>query len=64
MATRANPVITDVALADGVVTVSGGGFQDARVSVDDTAVPSTLDPTTSTLTAPSRTEPPPPSPWW
>lgn len=52
MATRANPVITDVALADGVVTVSGGGFQDARVSVDDTAVPSTLDPTTSTLTAP------------
>ncbi|MEV6574194.1 hypothetical protein [Streptomyces sp. NPDC051577] len=52
MATRANPVITDVALADGVLTVSGGGFEEARVGVDDTAVPSTLDPTTSTLTAP------------
>ncbi|MET9464810.1 hypothetical protein ABZY44_08285 [Streptomyces sp. NPDC006544] len=41
MATRANPVITQVsATADGVLTVEGGGFgDDPRIEVDGTVLP-------------------------
>ncbi|MGW7101153.1 hypothetical protein [Streptomyces sp. NPDC054838] len=62
LATRANPVITHVTLADGVLTVEGGGFDDARVTVADTVVPVTCDPLTGTLTAPLPSPPPTPFP--
>ncbi|MEU6893438.1 hypothetical protein ABZ934_16885 [Streptomyces sp. NPDC046557] len=50
LATRANPVITHVAFADGVLTIEGGGFDDARVTVADTVVPAVCDPLSGTLT--------------
>lgn len=58
MAVRANPVITDVSVADGLLTVSGGGFgpgpagAPAQVSVNGAAAPAFLDPATGTLSAP------------
>lgn len=52
MATRANPVITHVSAADGLLTVEGGGFTEPRLTVDDTAVAATPDPVTGALTAP------------
>ncbi|MCX4526223.1 MULTISPECIES: hypothetical protein [unclassified Streptomyces] len=58
MATRANPVITHVSVADGDLTVEGGGFAPdqagvpARVTVDDTALATTPDPLTGALTGP------------
>ncbi|MEU3776494.1 hypothetical protein AB0F11_25505 [Streptomyces sp. NPDC032472] len=52
MATRANPVVTGVTVADGVVTVRGGGFAgDARVEVDAVALPTQPDPASGALTA-------------
>ncbi|WP_234327922.1 hypothetical protein [Streptomyces sp. NRRL F-2664] len=51
-ATRANPVITGAAVSGGHVTVEGGGFADARLTVDGTTVPALADPLTGTLTAP------------
>uniref|UniRef100_A0AAU2JPZ2 IPT/TIG domain-containing protein n=1 Tax=Streptomyces sp. NBC_00049 TaxID=2903617 RepID=A0AAU2JPZ2_9ACTN len=66
MATRANPVITDVGVRDGLLTVEGGGFTPAAtgtpvlVTVDDTALPAEADPLTGTLTAalPATARPP------
>lgn len=58
MAVRANPVITNVALAGTALTIQGGGFTPdpagppPQVTVNDTATPATVDPTTGTLTAP------------
>ncbi|MFF3676962.1 hypothetical protein ACFYYS_23675 [Streptomyces sp. NPDC002120] len=58
MAVRANPVITDVSVADGLLTVEGGGFgpgpagTPAQVSVNGAAAPAFLDPATGTLSAP------------
>ncbi|MGW1638940.1 hypothetical protein [Streptomyces lavendulae] len=52
LATRANPVITHVEAADGLLTVEGGGFTEPRLTVDDTALPATADPATGALTAP------------
>ncbi|MEU7066531.1 hypothetical protein [Streptomyces sp. NPDC046161] len=60
LATRANPVITQVTLTDGVLTIEGGGFDDARVTVADTPVPAVLDPLTCALTAPLPNPPPTP----
>ncbi|MEU6862608.1 hypothetical protein ABZ924_04910 [Streptomyces sp. NPDC046876] len=52
MATRANPVVTGVTVADGAATVRGGGFgPDARVEVDAVAVPTQSDPASGALTA-------------
>ncbi len=52
MATRANPVITGVAVADAKVLVRGGGFgPDARIELDATALPTQADPAGGTLTA-------------
>ncbi|MFD9303259.1 hypothetical protein ACFWCB_11480 [Streptomyces sp. NPDC060048] len=46
MATRANPVITRVSVADGLLTVEGGGFgDDPRIELDGTALMTTLTPT-------------------
>ncbi|MCJ1678964.1 hypothetical protein MTF65_16790 [Streptomyces sp. APSN-46.1] len=56
MATRANPVITHVTVSGATLTVAGGGFTPdpsgtpARVTVDDTAVATTSDPLTGSLT--------------
>ncbi|MFG2880255.1 hypothetical protein ACGFYU_35450 [Streptomyces sp. NPDC048337] len=60
LASRANPVITRVTVSEGLLTVEGGGFTDPRLTVDDTPLPATPDPTTATLTAPlpSSTHPP------
>ncbi|WP_328926067.1 hypothetical protein OG429_16445 [Streptomyces sp. NBC_00190] len=60
MATRANPVITDVTVSDGLLTVEGGGFTDPRLTVADTTLPATPDPVTGALTAPlpATTQPP------
>ncbi|GAA3099069.1 hypothetical protein GCM10020254_50730 [Streptomyces goshikiensis] len=58
MAVRPNPVITHVTVADGILTVEGGGFAPdpagtpARVTVDDTVVPTAPDPLTGALTGP------------
>ncbi|MEU9003805.1 hypothetical protein ACFWBI_32120 [Streptomyces sp. NPDC059982] len=52
MAVRANPVITHVEAADGLLTVEGGGFTEPRLTVDDTALPAVPDPLTGALTAP------------
>lgn len=58
LATRATPVITDVRVADGLLTVEGGGFapgpagRATRVTVDDTVLPAAADPLTGALTAP------------
>ncbi|WP_329195850.1 MULTISPECIES: hypothetical protein [unclassified Streptomyces] len=62
LATRANPVITRVTLADGILTIEGGGFDDARVTVADTPVPAVLDPVTCALTTPLPNPPPAPFP--
>lgn len=51
LATRANPVITHVTLADGTLVIEGGGFDQARVTVADTMVPAAFDPLRGTLTA-------------
>ncbi|MFJ6721043.1 MULTISPECIES: hypothetical protein [unclassified Streptomyces] len=51
LATRANPVITNVTLAGGTLVIEGGGFDQARVTVADTVVPAVFDPLTGTLTA-------------
>ncbi|MEU8438579.1 hypothetical protein AB0F18_37975 [Streptomyces sp. NPDC029216] len=60
MATRGNPVITHAGLADGVLTVEGGGFTEPRLTVDDTPLPAVQDPATGTLTAtlPPEVKPP------
>ncbi|MFD3721399.1 hypothetical protein [Streptomyces sp. NPDC058674] len=66
VATPANPVITDVTVADGLVTVDGGGFTPrragpaTRVTVSDTVVPAAADPLTGALTArlPLAAQPP------
>ncbi|MFD9269267.1 hypothetical protein ACFWB1_24075 [Streptomyces goshikiensis] len=57
MAVRPNPVITHVTVADGILTVEGGGFapDPARVTVDDTVVPTAPDPLTGALTGPLPT---------
>ncbi|MBP0934647.1 hypothetical protein J0X20_13670 [Streptomyces sp. KCTC 0041BP] len=61
MAVRPNPVITHVTVADGILTVEGGGFAPdpagtpARVTVDDTVVPTAPDPLTGALTGPLPT---------
>ncbi|MGP3686579.1 hypothetical protein ACTVZO_18040 [Streptomyces sp. IBSNAI002] len=62
MAVRPNPVITDVTLAEGRLTVEGGGFTSpdpARpgaaapaLTVNGSPVPAEPDPATGTLTAP------------
>ncbi|MCX5198917.1 hypothetical protein OOK31_34385 [Streptomyces sp. NBC_00249] len=52
MATRANPVITHVSVAEGRLTVEGGGFTEPRLTVDDTALPAEADALTGALTAP------------
>ncbi|MER5416459.1 hypothetical protein [Streptomyces virginiae] len=57
MAVRANPVITNVALEDGRLTVEGGGFTPVPtgpptlLTVDDTPLPTGTDPLTGALTA-------------
>ncbi|WP_329101301.1 hypothetical protein [Streptomyces sp. NBC_01439] len=66
MAVRANPVITHVVLADGSLTVEGGGFSPdpagppTLLTVDDTPLPAQVDPLTGALTAtlPAPTAPP------
>ncbi|MFD0355565.1 hypothetical protein ACFVHW_17800 [Streptomyces sp. NPDC127110] len=61
MATRANPVITDVTLTpEGLLRVEGGGFTEPRLTVDDTPVEATPDPATGGLTArlPQTAKPP------
>ncbi|MFJ3516279.1 MULTISPECIES: hypothetical protein [unclassified Streptomyces] len=66
MAVRANPVITNVTLKDGRLTVEGGGFTPGPagppplLTVDDTPLPALADPLTGALTAtldPPRTAP-------
>ncbi|MFF5704477.1 hypothetical protein ACFY7H_18530 [Streptomyces sp. NPDC012794] len=53
VATRPNPVITDVTVSpDGLLGVEGGGFTEPRLTVDDTPLQVTRDPATGTLTAP------------
>ncbi|MGW5345209.1 hypothetical protein [Streptomyces sp. HUAS TT3] len=53
MATRPNPVITGVTVADGAAVVRGGGFTpDARVEVDGQALPTRYDADTGVLSAP------------
>ncbi|MGW2038155.1 hypothetical protein [Streptomyces virginiae] len=52
IATRANPVITGASVSGDHLTVEGGGFADARLTVDGTAVPIDTDPLTGALTAP------------
>ncbi|MEU9302607.1 hypothetical protein [Streptomyces sp. NPDC048269] len=52
MATRANPVITNVTISDGLLRVEGGGFTDPRLTVNDTPFPTTCDELTGTLTTP------------
>ncbi len=58
LATRATPVITDVRVHDGLLTVEGGGFapgpagQATRVTVGDTVLPAVADPLTGALTSP------------
>ncbi|WP_369780300.1 hypothetical protein [Streptomyces sp. R33] len=52
MATRANPVITGVAVQGSALRVEGGGFgPEARVELDSTALATAYDPATGTLTA-------------
>ncbi|MEU8774625.1 hypothetical protein [Streptomyces sp. NPDC048606] len=51
MATRANPVITRVGAAGGLLTVEGGGFTEPRLTVDDTPLVADVDPATGALTA-------------
>lgn len=57
MAVRANPVITNVALEGGRLTVEGGGFTPdpagppPLLTVDDTPLPTGTDPLTGSLTA-------------
>ncbi|WP_234321053.1 hypothetical protein [Streptomyces katrae] len=52
MATRANPVITGVAVQGSALRVEGGGFgPQARVELDSTALATEYDPATGTLTA-------------
>ncbi|WP_234431801.1 hypothetical protein [Streptomyces sp. NRRL S-241] len=66
LAVRANPVITQVSLDDGRLTVEGGGFAPdpagppTLLTVDDTPLPVRADPLTGALTAtldPPRTPP-------
>ncbi|MFK0255886.1 hypothetical protein [Streptomyces sp. NPDC090445] len=59
MATRPNPVITEVTLKDGTVVVRGGGFTaDARVEVNGALLPTQYEPDPETLTAPLPEGPP------
>ncbi|MFF3861656.1 hypothetical protein [Streptomyces sp. NPDC002209] len=52
MATRANPVITGVAVQGAALVVEGGGFgPEARVELDSTALATEYDPASGTLTA-------------
>ncbi|OKK16924.1 hypothetical protein AMK16_23630 [Streptomyces sp. CB00455] len=66
LATRANPVITDVSLSGGLLTVEGGGFTrdpvgaTTHVTVDDTPLPAAPDPLTGALRAPLPTPLAPP----
>ncbi|MFJ3878335.1 hypothetical protein ACIPW5_12835 [Streptomyces sp. NPDC090077] len=53
MATRANPVITDVTVTpEGLLRVEGGGFTEPRLTLDDTPLAVTPDAATGALTAP------------
>ncbi|MBT2539190.1 hypothetical protein J7E99_00340 [Streptomyces sp. ISL-44] len=52
MAVRPNPVITDVTVSDGRLTVEGGGFTTPVLTVDGSPVPAEPDPLTGALTAP------------
>ncbi|MFI5620690.1 hypothetical protein [Streptomyces sp. NPDC051567] len=58
LASRANPVITDVTVRGALLTVEGGGFEPdptgtpARLTVDGTVLETTLDPLTGALTTP------------
>lgn len=59
LAIRPTPVITDVRVHGGLLTVEGGGFAPGpaaggatRVTVDDTVLPAAADPLTGALTAP------------
>ncbi|MFI1284525.1 hypothetical protein ACH4U5_27910 [Streptomyces sp. NPDC020858] len=59
IAVRPNPVITNVSADHGRLTVEGGGFTDAHLTVDDTALPATADPTGAlTATLPDTARPP------
>lgn len=62
MATRANPVITRVAVADGQLLVGGGGFgSDPRVELDSVPLPAadtSVDTSGAALTASLPTPPP------
>ncbi|MGE7387667.1 hypothetical protein ACQKM2_19505 [Streptomyces sp. NPDC004126] len=61
MATRANPVITDVTVTpEGLLRVEGGGFTEPRLTVDGTPVEAAPDPATGALTArlPQTAKPP------
>ncbi|WP_260613881.1 hypothetical protein, partial [Streptomyces sp. WAC07061] len=61
MATRPNPVITDVTVTpEGLLRVEGGGFTEPRLTVDGTPVEATPDPATGALTArlPQTAKPP------
>ncbi|MGW1775053.1 hypothetical protein [Streptomyces sp. NPDC002104] len=59
VAVRANPVITGVTVADGLLTVEGGGFGVApRVELDGTPLPTTITPT-GALSAPLPPSAPP-----
>ncbi|WP_405702525.1 hypothetical protein [Streptomyces sp. NBC_00069] len=52
MATRANPVITGVAVQGAALVVEGGGFgPEARVELDSSALATEFAPATGTLTA-------------
>ncbi|MGW6787063.1 hypothetical protein [Streptomyces sp. NPDC054987] len=60
IATRPNPVITAASVSGDHLTVEGGGFADARLTVDGTPLEAHPDPVTGTLTAtlpPSATPP-------
>ncbi|UQX01487.1 hypothetical protein [Streptomyces sp. RerS4] len=52
LATRPNPVITNVTAGGDFLTVEGGGFTDPHLTVNDTPLTPTQDPTTGTLTTP------------
>ncbi|MFJ9945862.1 hypothetical protein [Streptomyces erythrochromogenes] len=60
LATRANPVITGASLSGDRLTVEGGGFTDARLTVDDTPLEARPDPLTGALTTtlPPTAKPP------
>ncbi|MFE0605487.1 hypothetical protein ACFW2T_17965 [Streptomyces sp. NPDC058892] len=60
LATRANPVITAASVSGDRLTVEGGGFTEARLTLDDTPLDARPDPLTGALTAtlPPSAKPP------